>query len=43
MRALTALPTLVQTESYAPMRSSSSIIQKKKVNQPNTVECIIRN
>ena len=30
MRALTALPTLVQTESYAPMRSSSSIIQKKK-------------
>ena len=29
MRALTALPTLVQTESYAPMRSSSSIIQKK--------------
>ena len=30
MRALTALPTLVQTESYTPMRSSSSIIQKKK-------------
>ena len=30
MRALTALPTLVQTKSYAPMRSSSSIIQKKK-------------
>ena len=29
MSALTALPTLVQTESYAPMRSSSSIIQKK--------------
>ena len=30
MRALTALPTLVQTESYARMRSSSSIIQKKR-------------
>ena len=42
MRALTALPTLVQTESYAPMRSSSSIIQKKS-KSAKYGECIIRN
>ena len=37
MRALTALPTLVQTESYAPMRSRSSIIQKNALFETESV------